>query len=51
MVVAEIEIRDDPEHSLFFFFLDLYICQFFPRESNDHLGDLRGNDQHDQRRD
>src|SRR5271166_3447807 len=47
-VVADKEIRDEPEHPLLLLFLDLHLCQFLRRESHAHLGYLDRDDQHDQ---
>jgi hypothetical protein len=44
--VADLEVRDDPEHALLFLFLDLHVCQFLLRESNVHFCYLCGYDQH-----
>ena len=49
--VADLEVRDDPEHALLFLFLDLHVCQFLLRESNVHLSYLSGDDQHNERSD
>ncbi len=47
--VADIEVRDHPEHPLLFLFLDLHVRHFLWRESNVHLCYLGGDHQHDQR--